>query len=110
MSKTKIEPLLTENPNRYVMFPLQDEEIWQHYKKMEALCKGGKSRIQKNSPSKYRSLCADEIQALDDLRLKFGSKIKLKPITGNKSGTSGRIELHYNNIEDLERLLDKLKR
>jgi ribonucleotide reductase beta subunit family protein with ferritin-like domain len=35
MSKTKIEPLLTENPNRYVMFPLQDEEIWQHYKKME---------------------------------------------------------------------------
>ena len=36
MSKTKNEPLLTENPNRYVMFPLQDEEIWAHYKKMEA--------------------------------------------------------------------------
>jgi len=35
MSKTKNEPLLTENPNRYVMFPLQDEEIWAHYKKME---------------------------------------------------------------------------
>ena len=35
MSKLLKEPLLTENPNRYVMFPLQDEEIWQHYKKME---------------------------------------------------------------------------
>jgi len=35
MSKNLKEPLLTENPNRYVMFPLQDEEIWQHYKKME---------------------------------------------------------------------------
>ena len=35
MSKFLKEPLLTENPNRYVMFPLQDEDIWQHYKKME---------------------------------------------------------------------------
>ena len=35
MSKFLKEPLLTENPNRYVMFPLQDQEIWQHYKKME---------------------------------------------------------------------------
>ena len=29
-----IEPLLTENPNRYVMFPLQDQDIWKLYKKM----------------------------------------------------------------------------
>ena len=35
MSKSLKEPLLTENPNRYVMFPLQDQDIWQHYKKME---------------------------------------------------------------------------
>ena len=35
MSKSLNKPLLTENPNRYVMFPLQDQEIWQHYKKME---------------------------------------------------------------------------
>ena len=35
MSKSLNEPLLTENPNRYVMFPLQDQEIWQHYKKTE---------------------------------------------------------------------------
>lgn len=33
MSK-KYEPLLAENPNRYVMFPLQDNEIWDLYKKM----------------------------------------------------------------------------
>ena len=28
------EPLLTENPHRYVMFPLQDNDIWKLYKKM----------------------------------------------------------------------------
>ena len=33
MSKI-LEPLLTENPNRYVMFPISDNEIWSHYKKM----------------------------------------------------------------------------
>merc|ERR1719336_1568019 len=27
------EPLLKENPDRYVMFPLQDQEIWDMYKK-----------------------------------------------------------------------------
>merc|ERR1719336_2882343 len=27
------EPLLQENPNRYVMFPIQDQEIWDMYKK-----------------------------------------------------------------------------
>merc|ERR1711879_117269 len=30
------EPLLAENPNRYVMFLLQDKEIWEMYKKHEA--------------------------------------------------------------------------
>tara|TARA_B100000795_G_scaffold265108_1_gene246485 strand:- start:1350 stop:2324 length:975 start_codon:yes stop_codon:yes gene_type:complete len=34
MSKSKKEPLLTENPNRYVMFPLTDKSIWDMYKKM----------------------------------------------------------------------------
>jgi ribonucleotide reductase beta subunit family protein with ferritin-like domain len=29
------EPLLTENPNRYVMFPISDNDIWSHYKKMQ---------------------------------------------------------------------------
>ena len=34
MSKNVNEPLLADNPNRYVMFPLQDQDIWQLYKKM----------------------------------------------------------------------------
>ena len=33
MSKNK-EPLLTENPDRYVMFPISDQDIWGMYKKM----------------------------------------------------------------------------
>lgn len=33
MSKPCSEPLLTENPNRYVMFPIEDHSIWQMYKK-----------------------------------------------------------------------------
>jgi len=34
MSKTQNEPLLAENPDRFVMFPLQDQDIWKSYKKM----------------------------------------------------------------------------
>lgn len=34
MSKNTHEFLLADNPNRYVMFPLQDHDIWQLYKKM----------------------------------------------------------------------------
>ena len=30
------EPLLRENPNRFVLFPIQDPEIWGMYKKAEA--------------------------------------------------------------------------
>ncbi|GKY90383.1 ribonucleoside-diphosphate reductase subunit M2 [Mayamaea pseudoterrestris] len=30
------EPLLQENPNRFVLFPIQDDDIWQMYKKAEA--------------------------------------------------------------------------
>jgi len=33
MSKTLNEPLLQEDDGRYVMFPLQDQDIWQMYKK-----------------------------------------------------------------------------
>ena len=28
MSKNQKEPLLAENPNRYVMFPIQDQDIY----------------------------------------------------------------------------------
>ncbi len=34
MSKNETEILLAENPNRYVMFPLKDHDIWSLYKKM----------------------------------------------------------------------------
>jgi ribonucleotide reductase beta subunit family protein with ferritin-like domain len=30
------EPLLKENPNRFVLFPIKDHDIWQLYKKMQA--------------------------------------------------------------------------
>ena len=33
MSKTNSEPLLTEDVNRYVMFPIKDQDIWEMYKK-----------------------------------------------------------------------------
>tara|TARA_Y100001958_G_scaffold157996_3_gene154591 strand:+ start:232 stop:1206 length:975 start_codon:yes stop_codon:yes gene_type:complete len=33
MSKIVNEPLLTEDPDRYVMFPIQDHDIWSMYKR-----------------------------------------------------------------------------
>jgi ribonucleoside-diphosphate reductase subunit M2 len=33
MSKTNIEPLLTPDDNRFVMFPIKDDTIWEMYKK-----------------------------------------------------------------------------
>ena len=33
MSRPIIEPLLTEDDNRYVMFPIKDQDIWDMYKK-----------------------------------------------------------------------------
>lgn len=33
MSKVQIEPLLHEDDNRYVMFPIQDQDIWKMYQK-----------------------------------------------------------------------------
>lgn len=32
----KVEPLLEENPNRFVLFPIQHDDIWNFYKKSEA--------------------------------------------------------------------------
>ena len=32
-SSTILDPLLTEDDSRYVMFPLKDHDIWQMYKK-----------------------------------------------------------------------------
>jgi len=36
MSNTNIEPLLHDNPNRFVLFPIQHDDIWSFYKKSEA--------------------------------------------------------------------------
>jgi ribonucleoside-diphosphate reductase beta chain len=37
MSQTQLlEPLLTEDPNRFVLFPIKQNDIWQFYKKAEA--------------------------------------------------------------------------
>ena len=33
---TSIEPLLEDNPNRFVLFPIQHDDIWNFYKKSEA--------------------------------------------------------------------------
>ncbi|KAE9007080.1 hypothetical protein PR003_g18066, partial [Phytophthora rubi] len=30
------EPFLVENPNRFVLFPIQEHDVWQMYKKAEA--------------------------------------------------------------------------
>ena len=35
MSKN-LEPILEENPNRFVLFPIVHDDIWQFYKKSEA--------------------------------------------------------------------------
>jgi ribonucleoside-diphosphate reductase subunit M2 len=32
----KPEPMMAENPNRFVIFPIQRDDIWQMYKKAEA--------------------------------------------------------------------------
>lgn len=31
---TQLEPLLRENPNRFVIFPIQYKDIWDMYKKV----------------------------------------------------------------------------
>ena len=35
MANRQKEPLLTPNDNRFVMFPIKDQEVWKMYKKME---------------------------------------------------------------------------
>lgn len=35
----KEEPLLQENPRRFVMFPIEYPDIWRFYKKAEGACK-----------------------------------------------------------------------
>ena len=36
ITEHKPEPMLIENPNRFVLMPIQHDDIWQMYKKAEA--------------------------------------------------------------------------
>lgn len=36
MKVNKVEPILEENPNRFVLFPIQYPDIWEHFKKQQA--------------------------------------------------------------------------
>ena len=40
MSRTNNEPLLTEDDNRYVMFPIKDNDIWKMYKTNRLILEG----------------------------------------------------------------------
>ena len=35
-TQQQLEPLLVEDPNRFVLFPIKHNDIWQFYKKAEA--------------------------------------------------------------------------
>lgn len=36
VTSTEVEPLLRENPNRFVLFPIEHHKVWEMYKKAEA--------------------------------------------------------------------------
>jgi len=60
MSKTIIEPLLTEDDNRFVMFPIQDESIWKMYKKqMDCFWRAEEIDLSKDL-SDWENLTSDE--------------------------------------------------
>ena len=60
MSKNSTEILLHENTNRYVMFPLQDEEIWGMYKKqVECFWRAEEIDLSKDLPH-WNGLSKDE--------------------------------------------------
>ena len=33
MPKVEVEPILDDDPNRFVMFPIKDQQVWSMYKK-----------------------------------------------------------------------------
>jgi ribonucleoside-diphosphate reductase subunit M2 len=60
MSKTIQEPLLTEDENRFVMFPIQDESIWKMYKKqVDCFWRAEEIDLSKDLSS-WKSLTNDE--------------------------------------------------
>ena len=60
MAKVVNDPLLTENPNRYVMFPIQDQSIWSMYKKqVECFWRAEEVDLSKDTAS-WETLNEDE--------------------------------------------------
>ena len=98
---------ITNDPERQIL--IMNLAITQKFsvRQTETLCKkdgGRKKMIQE--PTHKRRQNPDEEQAQSILKLKFGNGTKIKPTLG----TSGRIELHYKDMNELQALLDKLSK
>ena len=60
MSKSQSEPLLIEDDNRFVMFPIKDESIWKMYKKqVDCFWRAEEVDLSKDSTS-WETLTNDE--------------------------------------------------
>ena len=92
MNKNNVEPLLQEDDNRYVMFPIKDQDIWKMYKKQEDLfwrveeidlSKDYKDWEKLNDDEKYfvsmilAFFAASDGIVLENLGMRFMSEIQL---------------------------------
>jgi ribonucleoside-diphosphate reductase beta chain len=92
MNRTFVEPLLMEDDNRYVMFPIQDQDIWKMYKKQEDLfwraeeidlSKDYKDWLTLNGDEKYfvsmilAFFAASDGIVLENLGMRFMSEVQL---------------------------------
>jgi ribonucleotide reductase beta subunit family protein with ferritin-like domain len=60
MMKNNCEPLLQEDDNRYVMFPIKDQDIWKMYKKQEDLFWRAEEIDLSKDMKHWESLTSDE--------------------------------------------------
>ena len=92
MNKNIVEPLLKEDDNRYVMFPIKDQDIWKMYKKQEDLfwraeevdlSKDTKDWDKLNDDEKYfismilAFFAASDGIVLENLGMRFMSEVQL---------------------------------
>ena len=56
------EPLLQENPGRFVIFPIQHEDIWEMYKKAEASFWTAEEIDLAHDAKDWASLTANEVR------------------------------------------------
>ena len=92
MNKNNVEPLLQEDDNRYVMFPIRDQDIWKMYKKQEDLfwrveeidlSKDYKDWATLNNDEKYfvsmilAFFAASDGIVLENLGMRFMSEVQL---------------------------------